>query len=86
MVINRPFRCLWLTDNHPEVSKQEIIDRIKLMNFLCMYCPSGSPVALAVLDYQSHGSGPHATGVFICPDCKNKFMIKIEDVGKVGHV
>jgi hypothetical protein len=72
-----------LSENHPEVSKQEILDRIKLMNFLCFYCHSEKHISPAVLDYQSHGSGPHATGVYICPDCKSKFTVKIEDVGRV---
>jgi hypothetical protein len=56
------------------------------MVFLCMYCNSRLPIALSVIDYEEHGSGPHAKGFFICPDCKNKFMIKIEDLGKVGQV
>ena len=65
--------------------KQQIIERVKSMIFLCMYCNNRSPIALSVIEYEEHGSGPHATGFFICPDCKNKFMIKIEDLGKVGH-
>jgi len=51
-----------------------------------MYCDAVNPVALSVVDYQSQGSGPHATGFFICPNCRNKFLVKIEDLGKVGLV
>jgi len=72
-----------LIDNQ---EKQKIIERVKSMVFLCMYCNSRLPIALSVIDYEEHGSGPHAKGFFICPDCKNKFMIKIEDLGKVGQI
>jgi len=75
-----------LSSKHPEDPKQEIIRRVKSMVFLCMYCDAVNPVALSVVDYQSQGSGPHATGFFICPNCRNKFLVKIEDLGKVGLV
>jgi len=75
-----------LSSDLPEDLKQENIERLKLMVFSCMYCDNPIPVSLSVVDYQSHGSGPHATGFFICPNCQNKFMVKIEDLGKVGHV
>lgn len=65
-----------------ENSKEKIISRVKSIGFSCMYCDS-KDIPLSVVDYQSHGSGPHALGFFICPDCKNKFMVKIEDLGKV---
>jgi len=48
-----------------------------------MYCDTHEPQALSVAEYQSQGSGPHATGFFICPNCRSKFMVKIEDLGKV---
>ena len=55
------------------------------MVFSCMYCDTRNRVALSVVEYQSKGSGSHVTGFLICPDCQNKFMVKIEDLGKVGH-
>ena len=69
-------------DNN-ENERQEIIERVKSMVFSCMYCDIHEPQALSVVDYQSQGSGPHATGFFICSNCRNKFMIKIEDLGKI---
>jgi hypothetical protein len=71
--------------NNPENPKQEIIQRLKSMVFTCMYCDTGNPLALSAVDYQSRGLGPYAIGFFICPDCQNKYMVKIEDLGKVGQ-
>jgi hypothetical protein len=70
-------------DNNNEIERLKIIERVKSMVFSCMYCDTHEPQALSVVDYQSQGSGPHATGFFICPNCRNKFMVKIEDLGKV---
>ena len=71
-----------LTGDNNEKS-EEIIERVKSMFFSCMYCDTHEPQALSVAEYQSQGSGPHATGFFICPNCRSKFMVKIEDLGKV---
>jgi len=71
------------SNHHPSLAKQQIIERIKSMVFLCIYCKNPKPIALSVLEFEYHGSGPHATAFFICPDCQNKFMIRIEDLGKV---
>jgi len=67
-------------------SKQEIIERIKSMVFLCIYCDSANPIAASVVDYEHQGSTSYATAFFICPDCRNKFVVKIQDLGKVGHL
>ncbi len=56
------------------------------MTFSCIYCDADKPISLSAMDYQPKGSGPHVTGFFICPDCRNKYMVKIEDLGSVGHV
>jgi 5-methylcytosine-specific restriction endonuclease McrA len=63
--------------------KHEIIERIKSMVFLCMYCNNSNPITVSVVDYEYQNSGSHATAFFICPDCHNKFIVKIQDVGKV---
>jgi hypothetical protein len=34
-------------------------------------------------DFEYHISGAYATAFFICPDCHNKFFVKIQDLGKV---
>jgi transcription elongation factor Elf1 len=64
--------------------KQEIIDRIKSMLFLCMYCNSSNPITVSVVDYEHQADKSHATAFFICPDCRNKFVLKIQDLGKAG--
>ena len=67
------------------ITKQEIIERIKSMVFLCMYCDSPHPIALSVVEYERQASESYATVFFICPDCRNKFVVKIQDLGKVGN-
>ena len=56
---------------------------MKSMHFLCMYCNNANPVALSITGFDYHDPGSYATGFFICPECKNKFMVKIQDLGKV---
>ena len=63
--------------------KHEIIERIKSMFFLCMYCDNPSPMAASTVEYQGKNDGTFATVFFICPDCHNKFIVKIQDAGKV---
>jgi hypothetical protein len=75
---------LGLSSNDYSRAKQEIIERIKSMVFLCMYCDSPNPIMLSVVNFEYHSSGAYATGFFICPDCHNKFIVKIQDLGKVG--
>lgn len=75
-----------MSDNHPESLRQQILQRVKSMTFSCIYCDASNPVSLTAMDYKPKGSGPHVMGFFVCPDCRNKFMVKIEDLGKVGHV
>jgi hypothetical protein len=74
---------LGLSSNHYSRAKQEIIERIKSMVFLCMYCDSANPIMLSVVNFEYHSSGPYATAFFICPDCQNKFIVKIQHLGKV---
>ena len=72
-----------LSTDLPTPAKQEIINRIKSIVFVCMYCTKSNPIPLSVVDFEYQGSGPHASGFFICPECSNKFMVKIEDLGKI---
>jgi hypothetical protein len=64
--------------------KQEIIERIKSMIFLCMNCNSPNPITFSVVDFVYQASRSFATAFFICPDCRNKFIVKIEDLGRTG--
>jgi len=63
--------------------KQEIIERMKAMVFLCIYCNSQKPHDCVCNYFENHDTGAHAIAFFICPDCRNKFVVKIEDLGKV---
>jgi len=65
-------------------AKEEIVERIKSMGFLCMYCDSSNPIMSSVVNFEDHSSGSYAAAFFICPDCRNKFIVKIQDLGKVG--
>jgi hypothetical protein len=73
-----------LGEDNPSKQKQEIVERIKSMVFLCMYCDSPDPLTVSVVDYEQKDSKSCATAFFICPDCRNKFIAKIEDLGKAG--
>ena len=64
--------------------KQEIIERIKAMVFLCIYCNSQNRMTASVIDFVNHDTGAHAIAFFICDDCRNKFAPKIEHFGKIG--
>ena len=37
----------------------------------------------SVIDFEEYDTGSYATTFFICPDCRNKFVVKIQDLGKV---
>ena len=69
--------------NDHSMLKQEIIERIRSMVFLCIYCNNQNRITASVIDFENHDSGTHAIAFFICPDCQNKFVVKIQDLGKV---
>ena len=67
-----------MSNDHSKL-KQEIIERIKSMVFLCIYCNNQNRITASVIDFENHDSGTHALAFFICPDCQNKFVVKIQD-------
>ena len=71
-----------MSENQTQETKQQKNEHFSSMLFQCLNCNDADPIIATMMDY----SGPLATGFFICPDCKNKFVVKIEDVGKVGCV
>ena len=73
-------------ENNPSRLKQEIIERIKSMVFLCMYCVSQIPMIVSVIDFEYNATGAYARAFFICPDCRKKFVVKIEDLGRTGMI
>jgi 5-methylcytosine-specific restriction endonuclease McrA len=72
-----------VSDSRSDAAKDAIIERIKSMVFLCMYCNSPKPVMISIIGIDYHASGAYATAYFICPDCRNKYMVKIQDLGKI---
>jgi hypothetical protein len=38
----------------------------------------------SVIDFEYYPTGAYAIAFFICPDCRKKFAVKIEDLGRVG--
>jgi hypothetical protein len=42
-------------------------------------------MSASVIDFEYHATGAYATAFFICPDCRNKFVVEIEDLGKVRN-
>ena len=71
-------------DNNPSRLKQEIIERIKSMVILCMYCDTQTPMIASVIDFENNTTGAYARTFFICPDSRKKFVVKIEDLGRAG--
>lgn len=64
--------------------KEEILERIKSMDFPCMYCNNKKPTAPSVIDFGYHATGSNAIAFFICPNCRHKFTVIIQDVGKIA--
>jgi uncharacterized protein YlaI len=71
-----------MSNDHSRL-KQEIIERIRSMVFLCINCNNQDRITASVIDFENHDSGTLAIAFFICPDCRNKFAVKIQDLGKV---
>jgi hypothetical protein len=63
---------------------EKIIDRINSMTILCMYCDYPNPISLSAIEYEAKIGGSHASAFLIRPECRNKFMIKIQDLGRVS--
>ena len=59
--------------------RQKIIDRIKSMIVRCMYCDYPNPSQFSAIEYETIASGSHASAFLICPECRNKFMLRIKD-------
>lgn len=74
-----------LSNSHFADAREEIIERIGALNFLCIYYNSESLMSASVIDFEYHPTGAYATAFFICPDCKNKFVVNIQDLGKVRN-
>lgn len=72
-----------MSDHTSSRLKVEIVERIKSVNFLCLYCPNQIPITTTVIDFQYNPAGSHVTAFFICPNCRKKFVINIQDLGKV---
>jgi len=64
--------------------RQKIIDRIDSMIIRCIYCEYPIPISLSAIEFETTASGSHASAFLICPECRNKFMIKIQDLGRVS--
>lgn len=73
-------------NDNPSRLKQEIIERIKSMVFLCMYCDTQTPMIASVIDFENNDSAAYARTFFICPDCRKKFIVKIEELGRTGLI
>jgi hypothetical protein len=67
----------------PLSAKKGIIDWFKSTAFYCVHCFSKSSSTLSILEFEFNEPEPYATGFFICPDCSSKFLVKIQDLGRV---
>jgi hypothetical protein len=50
-----------------------------------MYCNNETPMTASVIDCEYYATGAYATAFFICPDHQNKFIVKIQELGKLGN-
>ena len=73
-----------LGEKYPQEEKQQIIERIKSMLILCLYCNTKTPLVATNIESSITYSDSHYTAFFICPNCSNKFLVKIQDVGRVA--
>ena len=71
-----------MRNNIPE--SQKIINRLQSMFFMCVYCDSPTPLALIEIEHKNEKGRTYFTAFAICPHCRNKFSVKIEDHGKVS--
>jgi hypothetical protein len=71
--------------DNPSSVREQMMEGIKSMVFLCVYCNNPDPISLPVIDFQYDPSGPYVTAPFICPACHNKFAVKIQDLRKVEY-
>lgn len=61
------------------ISKNKIIDRFKSMFFLCMHCDNPTPLNMSDIGIEKE----NIMAFGICPNCSKKFLVKIEDYGRV---
>ena len=71
--------------DNPSSAREQMVDGIKSMVFLCVYCNKPDPISLSVIDFQYDPSGSYVTTSFICRACHNKFAVKIQDLGRVEY-
>ena len=64
-------------------SKQEIIQGIKSMVFLCIYCNSQNRITASVIDFVNDDSGTHGIAFFYLSRLPHKFAVKTQDLGKI---
>ena len=57
----------------------KITDRFNSMFFLCMHCDNPSPLTMSDIGIDKEV----ITAFGICPNCGKKFIVKIEDYGRV---
>jgi len=48
-------------------------------------CNNETLMTAPVIDFVYYTTGTYATSFSICPDCQNKFIVKIQDVGKLRN-
>lgn len=72
-----------MSSKYPSGPRQKVIERVKSMCFLCISCDSKIPLTPSITDYDDRDTGAHVLAFLICRGCKNKFLVKIQDQGKI---
>ena len=73
---------LEMSDEHSRL-KEEIVERIKSMVFLCMYCNSQNPIKFQLSNFKIKPAERMQQHFLFVLIVRNKFVVKIQDVGKI---
>jgi len=67
---------------HASTAREVVVERVKSM-FSPYFMQNPNAITLSFIDFKLLSSGPFVAGFFICPDCNQKYMLNIKDMGKV---
>jgi|GEM_PF-2210405 len=74
--------CLW------RMVDKILIEHFNSIDFHCIFCDNPDSLAKSIIEYMSPFSDFRTaitvTAFLICPQCRNKFFVKILDQGKIN--
>ena len=71
-----------------EELEKKVIERFNSIDFHCIFSDNPDSLAKSIIEYMSpfsdYSTAVTVTAFLICPQCKNKFFVKILDQGKIN--